>query len=289
VKRIVLLTTTVLTIACASQAAVVSTFDNLAVGNLNGQTDGTATWTAITNRRTQIQIVADPNDPTNRLLQASSTRRQQTLSIPTIPGDSLFDLSAADTSFSISYTGTMSNVSGFLVGLWRDGVDSTPNGSTGGTVAQELALEFGVDATSGAWRLVGAGGSNDLHTSTLGLASVVPKAMAVTLTVDLLGNGGNGSATLTVVDLATDTTFTPYANVSLGLLANPGYSDPTQYTGWYLENSQVDASPQRGTQLYAATLDSLTLNPLTVIPEPASLSILLAGVLVHLVWWQRKK
>jgi hypothetical protein len=132
---------------------------------------------------------------------------------------------------------------------------------------------------------VGARGTNDVYTSTLGLAVGLPTEMAVTLTVDLLGNGGNGSATLTVVDLATDTTYAPYVNLSLNLLAQPAYSDPTRYTGWYITNYQVDALPQGGTQLYPATMDSLML---TVIPEPAAFSILIAGMVTRLTPRRRR-
>ncbi|MCJ7544117.1 MAG: hypothetical protein MUP47_06065 [Phycisphaerae bacterium] len=276
-RRITLMTLTVLASVSLSPAAVVYDFNNLPVQDLHTAADGTVVWTALSSRTDLIQVVADPSDASNHLLQAASTRTEQVISVPVVPGSSLFGLSAQDTHFSLSYAGTMSDVSGFLVGLWMDGVDGRQNGSSSSTIGRELALQFGVDAASGAWRVVGANGANDVRTSALGLASGLPAPMTVTLEVDLLGNSGNGSATLTVLDLATNTTYAPYVGLSLGLLANPGYTDPSRYTGWYVRNTQVDASPQPGTQLYPATLDNLAM---TALPEPASVSMILAGGLI---------
>ncbi len=273
-NRIALFATSVLATVSFSQGAVVYNFDDLPTRSLHRATDGTVVWTALTSSRRSIEVVTDPADASNHLLRAASTRSEQVISILTLPGDSLFDLSAADTHFSISYTGTMSDVSGYMVGLWIDGVDPIPNGSSASSIEQELVLQFGVDASSRAWRVVGAGGTGEVHSSALGLPTGRPELMTVTLEVDLLGNSGDGSATLTVIDLVTNTAYTPYTNLSLNLLGNPGYTDPSKYTGWYLRNSQVDALPRRGRQVYPATLDDLALVPL---PEPASLSVLVGG------------
>jgi hypothetical protein len=270
---------TILLCALAVQAGVVNVydFDSLTTGYINGKSGDNVTWQSIANPDT-FQVVVDPNDATNRYVDSNlSADQEQTVGTMTNPGvvSSIFNLTAADTQLRISFVSRMNYAAGGMVGIWVDGIDpTTPNSMT--TNNAELALQFGM--SGGQWRVRGANSATSVF-SAEGMsydAGVMPWYKLI-LDVDLTADSGNGSMSLTVVNLDTsDVTLpTELQNVSMGLVGQHSWlGDPTKWTGWWFRGQQAATAENPAVCPYGYTIDDLTLE---VIPEPGTLALLALG------------
>ncbi len=251
--------------------------------------------------RNWVEYAPEPNS--NKYAATNSSASEQLISAPTAgAGTSLFNFSSSDTKFRITYSGMMMDDAGYLVGIWMDGVDGISN-STGNTEVEHV-LQFGISFQSHAFRVRGLAGLSALnYIGTLhnGFHSdpndpnVFP--IRLTLDVDLEGNGGSGSMSLTTKDLLTDTeTQDPnLQNVDLGFLdanGNPRldansvaysdiYGDPSKWSGWYIRNQRWVGGDNPSYTIGYNTADNLTI-AVGYIPEPATLGLISLGSLALL-------
>jgi len=252
---------------------------------IKDQVDGAVTWSSVhpTNQNV-IQIRADGADPNNKYAVCNATNGEQLVTSMTNPPvqGSLFNLSSSDTQLRLSYTGLMNRFAGFMVGIWIDGVDGSPNSTS--TTELEHAVQFGVDYQYQTWRLRGAQGvPSDARDATGIPAAGVLTRMKVTVDIDLNGNAGDGSMSLTVKNLSTGVEYHPplLQNVGMSLSsydpAHVGYGNPARWTGWYIRNCRLVGGDDPTYAVDYHTIDDLRLE---VIPEPASIAIFAIGGLL---------
>jgi hypothetical protein len=275
---------TVLACASVTQAAPISVYDfnSLAPGNVNGNSGDNVTWVSISANTNVFQVVFDPNDPNNRYVDSNqSALQEQTVGTMTNPATvpSLFNLAAADTLLRMSFISRMNYAAGGMVGIWVDGIDPSVNSMQ--TNNQELACQFGI--SGGQWRVRGANGATSVLDATgMPLVAGEMPRLKIVLDVDLTGNSGNGSMSLSVVDLGTNATTLPPAlqNVSMGLLSQDArLGNPTRWTGWWLRGQQSASAANPAVCPWGYTVDDLTLE---IVPEPATLGLLVLGSLAVL-------
>ncbi len=257
---------------------------------LNQQVDGEITWDSVNPQIYNQDVIharSDPMDPNNKFAACNTANSEQLVSTltnydPNAPG-SLFNLDPSDTRLRISWSGKINAYAGYLVGIWIDDYDGTPNTST--SFEAEHVMQFGTDMTYQSWRLRGAGGLNNDRDTTGMPVGNTPVPTLLTLDVDLWGNGGDGSMSLTVKDLSTGIETAPplLQNVGMALLAqDPNhemFGDPSKWTGWYIRNQRLNGGDNPHYTMGHHTIETLTLE---VVPEPATLAVLLAGGLAVL-------
>ncbi len=266
-----------------TQAAVVNTynFDSLTTGDINGKTGEDVTWRSISGNVDVFEVVVDPNDAGNKYVDSmSSSLQEQSVGTMADPNSvsSVFNLTPADTLVRVSFTSRMNYAAGGMVGIWVDGIDPSVNSME--TSNQELVCQFGM--SGGQWRVRGANGSPSVLDATGMPPSGQMPWLKVTLDMDLTANGGDGSMSLSFVDLATSAVTAPSGlqNVSMSLLSQDSrLGDPTQWTGWWFRGQQSALAENPAVCPYGYTIDDLTLE---VIPEPTTLGLLAAAGLAML-------
>ncbi len=248
-----------------------------------GQVTGAATWDSVNvNNQRVIYIRSDPLNPSNRFAACNTANGEQLISTltnydPNVPA-SLLNLESTDTQLRLSWNGAVNGYAGYMVGIWIDGIDALPNTAT--TDELEHAVQFGTDYVYQSWRVRGAGGANSIRDTTGMPAGNVPVETLLTLDIDLWGNGGDGSMSLTVKDLSTGIETAPplLQNMGMALLTqdpnHETYGDPSRWTGWYIRSGRLSGGAHPPYTMGYHTFDNLTVE---VIPEPATLAVLLAG------------
>lgn len=289
--RLLTLTCVVLLCATITQGSPLGTTYTYDFNNLTPylavwqQVDGEVTWDSVSSQHAGATTVrSDAVDANDKFAVNNSTMAEQLItSLTNYPTTtSLFNLDSTDTQLRLSWTGKVNFRAGWLVGIWMDGMDGEPNSAM--TNELEHVLQFGTSHVYQGWRLRGAAGAPSV-TDTTGMPTdpILDNDLTlVTLDVDLTGNSGDGSMSLTVEDLDTHVVTQPptLQNVGMGLLdADPNYADPSKWTGWYFRNQRYAGGDSPGNCIGYHTLDNLTLE---VTPEPATLSLLVLGGLACL-------
>jgi len=240
---------------------------------LNGQTGDYVKWVAIANAGLAFDVQSNAGDKYAHSFSSKQEQLVGTLS-EGVGGTKPFYAQSTDTKFLLSYTGLMNVQQGCLIGIWIDGQNLDPNFPTANNAMAsnnyELLCQFGV--SSGKWRIRGANGGGSVNSDATGLAPAnALYNMTVSLTIDLTGNGGDGSMSLSIKDLTNNLTYNPaaYQNAPMALIAGgAGYTDPSKWTSWWIR-SQASA--------YDANVGGMTVDNLTFLPEPATLSLLVLG------------
>ncbi len=274
----------VLTCASVTPAAVVNKYDfnSLTTGAINGKSGNNVTWKSISGTVNVFRVMADPNDSNDKYVDSNqSSVQEQTVGTMTNPATvhSVFNLAVTDTLLRISFISRMNYAAGGLVGIWVDGIDPSANSMQ--TTNAELACQFGM--SGGQWRVRGANSATSVLDATgMPLVNGEMPWLKIILDVDLTGNSGNGSMSLSVVDLDTDVTTLPPSlqDVSMGLLSQDSrLGDPTKWTGWWFRGQQAAGAANPAVCPWGYTIDNLVLE---TVPEPATLSLLVLGGLACL-------
>ena len=236
---------------------------------LNGQSGDYVKWVAVANAGLGYDVQSNGADKYAHSFASKQEQLVGTLS-EGVNGSKPFYAQSTDTKFLLSYTGLMNVQQGGMVGIWIDGLDATVNNMTVPAGNQELLCQFGI--SSGKWRVRGANGQGSVNTLATGIAPAGSLYnMTVTLTIDLTGNNNDGAMSLTIQDLTNNVTITPvgYQGVSMALIAGgASYTDPSKWTSWWIR-SQASA--------YDPNVGGMTMDNLTFLPEPATLSLLVLG------------
>ncbi len=275
-KHLVLSSLVVMLCVSVSQAAVGDThlynFDNLADGNLDGAADAIVDWVAIANPGYFYISSGTAYEQHSKQEQLVGTL------VGGAGGTKPINLQAGDTNLLVSATVEMNPHSGSYIGLWVDGNNADPNdANTMPTNNSELLCQFGIGTYKTSWRVRGAAGANSQYSATVPADGSMP-LMTLNLVIQMTANAGDGKMDFFVYQGGA--LYTSIRGIPMGLLtADPNFSDPTKITSWWIR-SQADGGaldpnvcpiPQSIDDLYVA-----------VIPEPATMSLLVLGGLAAL-------
>ena len=295
-KHIALLSILLLCVSAASAAPVGTiykyTFDGLSVYSaLWNNTDGVVTWASVSSNQGAVNVYPDPDYTGDLRGQTNSSGSEQLCSALTnypttktlFPG-----LDSSNTQFRFTADCHINFRCGWLLGIWADGIDSTANGISSGNTQGELVAQMGMTHVSMNWRVRGAGGTNSTVGGSPPTNPILDSNdcnMRLILDIDLAAGGGDGRISMSVMNLVTNvvTADPNLQNVSMGLNSSDPthttFGDVTKWAGFYVRNQRYIGGDNPTNGVGYHTVDDMTLE---VMPEPASLSLVVLGGLLCL-------
>lgn len=266
--------------AISTEAAVIYNFDDLNLGNLTtSNTSGQDGWyrdAALGGPDLQVVTAPSSSSTTNALTVAYGNTSERAIRQF---GSSFFDGTEtnAQISFTFQKTALLVNIQLAL------GNGSTPtsyiNGNSPSSFSPKLALangnQFGVVAktTSGAFA-----------TSTLSSAQSLVNGnwYTVVMNIDFTANSGNGSASVSFIDLTNAITYSNIVSgVNLGLTNNPGTSQAEDWNQAWLRIDQLATGGPAGTAVFT----EFSINP---VPEPNTAATVAATSFAFLFLLRRR-
>jgi hypothetical protein len=253
------------------------------------QSDGVVTWhSSLTGNTALLTLGGDGLG--DQWVAAGKTSQERIVSTLTAgAGNKLFApcLESTDTYLRLSYETYMNNANPWLTGIWMDGQDPNVVGSDNEMPNSEVEIAVQFGARSGTstttpynrgFRVRGANGAPDTYSGTKCLDPNIWSAdlwnLKLDLYVDLAAAGGDGLADLYVTNMDNGYSTRVITGAALGLNSQAdAYRNPANWSGWTVRNQGT------GSDLFKYTVDNLTLN---VLPEPATLSLLVLGGLACL-------
>ncbi len=296
--RPLVLAVAILLCVSVSQADYIYDFENLPTVNaaVNTQDDGTVTWKAVVNpNQWMLRQDASPN----KYIDISTNSQEQIVS--TLDTDKLlFHIDPGVTKVTLSFNSKMNDRTGALAGIWIDG-GLDPGDPDGGDNVMannnyELLCQFGYGGytngppAGGRWRIRGANGLGSTYSATGAAMPGVPALteFLITLDLDLAANpdaNGDpaGTMVLKVENLSTLVETEVIASTSLKLndptltaAQKAIYKDPSKWTGWWVRSQATQMTDPN----YVS--GPMTVDNLTLIPEPVTMSLLVLGGLACL-------
>jgi hypothetical protein len=273
-------TVTALSSLATAQAAVVYNFDDLNLGNLTtSNTAGQDGWyrdAALGGPDLQVVTAPSSSSTTNALTVAYGNTSERALRQF---GSSFFTGSEtnAQVSFTFQKTALVVNIQFAL------GNGSTPtsyiNGNSPSSFSPRLVLansnQFGVVAktTSGAFAAASLSTAQSL---------VNGNWYTVVMNMDFTANSGNGSASVSLIDLTNNITFSNIVSgVNLGLTNNPATTQADDWNQAWLRIDQLSSGGPAGTAVFT----EFSINP---VPEPnTAATVAAAGV--ALMFFMRRR
>ena len=255
-------------------------------------TDGTVTWSSIIpgNQGNIVVYPVSGSYPGDKRAQINATNAERCVSsltnYPTTT--SLFNLDGTETQFRLTADCHLNFRCGWLIGIWEDGLD--PCNNTEQNSETENVVTMGTTYVSMNYRVRGAGGTNSTVGGTPPTSPYLDGNacnMQLILDIDLAAGGGDGRLTLSVKNLSSGVLTSPadpnLQNVSMNLNSmDPGhttYGNPANWSGFFIRNQRYTGGDSPINGMGYNTCDNLTL---TVMPEPASFSLLVLGGLACL-------
>jgi hypothetical protein len=284
--------------------AQVYDFENYAVGDI-GKTfttaplpgganinDGTVGFTPVANPA-QFRLT---QTGTNEFAQlTTATQEQMVSSMLAGAGTELFVIDTKVTNFEISFTENVNQRVGSLVGIWIDGVVDPASPIKNNVKANnelESVLQFGYQFNNlpagSRWRIRGAAGLGSTVDTNYGPNAASYTTARVTLLVSLAADvdpntpdEASGSASLRVEYDESGTVYAPpnlqnvnlqLDNATLSAAQKAAYRNPANWTGWICRSQISNLTDPNVDYSEGHLLDDLTL-----VPEPATLSLLVLG------------
>lgn len=261
--------------------------------NLNLTVDNAEnlTWkTSATGNKDMIKLgnLCDRiNGKSNKYALLDPNRSQERLCTTVNSGTSIFPKFYSECSptgitkyATVSYDTLFNQSTVWMVGIWVDGYDANAGSMSNNEL--EIALQFGAQTGSGTNRGFRVRGANNGNPGTFsGTAGLDPNiwdpnnptvAKKLRLSLEINLNGCDGSADLTVTNLENGFFQLVINDAPLGMKGDTlgKKKDISQWTGFTIR------SQHSGSQLQS------WVDNLVVIPEPASLSLLVLGGLAYL-------
>jgi len=272
--RHTLLACTVTALSClaTSHAAVVYNFDDLDLGNLTtSNTAGQDGWyrdAALGGPDLQVVTAPSSSSTTNALTVAYGNTSERALRQF---GSSFFDGTEtnAQISFTFQKTALLAQIQFAL------GNGSTPtsniNGNSPSSFSPKLLLQNGNQFGIAAKTTSGAFATSSLSTAQ---SLVSGNWYTVIMDIDFTANSGNGSASVSYIDLTNDITYSNIlTGVNLGLTNNPGTSQAEDWNQAWLRLDQIATGGPAGTVVFT----EFSINP---VPEPTTAATVGAAGLI---------
>ena len=294
-KRIALFAVLLLCVSVVSAAPVGTiykyTFDGLSqYSALWNNTDGTVTWSSVTNMGA-INIYPDTDYAGDKRAQTNSSSAEGCFSsltnYPTtktlFPG-----LDSSNTQFRFTADCHVNFRCGWLLGIWEDGLDSNANSAVNNPGELEKVVQMGTTYVYMNWRVRGTNGTNSTMAGTPPTNPILDSNDCnerLILDIDLAAGGGDGRISFSAKNLVTGVVDAPpeLQNVSMGLASNDPthttYGDPSKWSGFCIRNQRYIGGDNPTNGVGYHTVDDMTLE---VMPEPASLSLVVLGGLLCL-------